>query len=443
MQRTETRYARSDDVHIAYQVVGDGPMDLVWVPGWFSHVENAWEWPELSYFFERLASFSRLMIFDKRGTGLSDPVAISEPPTLEQRMDDVRAVMDAVGSERAAIMGLSEGGPMSALFAATYPERTTALILTGSFARLAWAPDYPAGIEREFLERIVDGLAESWGEGAILQFATPSADTPESRKRMGRFERSAASPGMMRALMYVNFDVDIRSVLPAIKVPTMILHRADEIMVPVAMGRYLAEHIPGAKLVELPGVDHVPWVGDTDRFVEEVEEFLTGSRSAAHSDRVLATVLFTDIVGSTGHAAELGDARWREVLDRYYEVAARQIERYGGRKVKTIGDGVLATFDGPARAVRAAASITDAVRSLGVQIRAGLHTGECEVMGEDVGGIAVHIGARVAALAGPGEVLVSRTVRDLVVGSGLAFTDRGEHELKGVPGTWQLYSVEN
>jgi pimeloyl-ACP methyl ester carboxylesterase len=441
--RPKTRYAKSGDVHIAYQVVGDGPIDLVWVPGWFSHVENAWDWPEVAYFFDRLASFSRLMIFDKRGTGLSDPVSTSTPPTLEQRMDDVRAVMDAVGSERAAIMGLSEGGPMSALFAATYPERTTALILTGTFAKIVRAPDYPAGLPQEILIAYVDALAENWGDGRILEIATPSADTPEYRERMGRYERSAASPGMMRALMYVNFDVDIRPILPAIKVPTLILHREKELMVPVAMGRYLAENIPGARLVELPGNDHVPWVGDTDRFVDEVQEFLTGSRGRVQTDRVLATVMFTDIVASTKQAAELGDGRWREVLDRYYEIARRQIERFGGRQVKTIGDGVLATFDGPARAVRGASAISDAVRPLGIQVRAGLHTGECEVMGSDVGGIAVNIGARVSSLAGPGEVLVSRTVKDLVAGSGLEFSDRGEHELKGVPGTWQLFSVEN
>jgi pimeloyl-ACP methyl ester carboxylesterase len=443
VDRPKTGYALSGDLHIAYQVVGDGPLDLVWVPGWFSHVENAWDWPQIASFFERLASFSRLIIFDKRGTGLSDPVAVTSPATIEQRMDDVRAVMDAAGSERAALLGLSEGGPMSAVFAATYPERTTALILTGTFARTTYAPDYDIGLDRRFIEPTIDEIINSWGEGLILQFAAPSDDTPENRQQLGRYERSAASPGMVRALMYMNLDIDIRPILPAINVPTLILHRKGDIMVPLEFGHYLHEHIPGSKMVELPGMDHVPWSGDTDRFVGEVEEFLTGSRHEPHTDRILATVMFNDIVDSTKRAVELGDRRWREVLDRFYVTAGKQIERFGGRRIKTTGDGVLATFDGPARAVRSAGAIREAVRPLGIDIRAGLHTGECEIMGDDVGGIAVHIGARVAAKAGSGEILVSRTVRDLVVGSGLQFSDRGEHDLKGVPGSWQLFLVEN
>jgi pimeloyl-ACP methyl ester carboxylesterase len=443
LERPKTRYARSGDLHIAYQVVGDGPIDIVWVPGWFSHVEQSWEWIDMAEFFERLASFSRLILFDKRGTGLSDPVPVSTPATIEQRMDDVRAVMDAAGSERAALIGLSEGGPMSMVFAATYPERTTALILTGTFARSTEAPDYDIGVQREFVESAIDEIIDSWGEGLILQIAAPSMDTPENRRELGRYERSAASPGMVRALMKLNLDIDVRPILSTINVPTLVLHREHDMMTPVEMGRYLAEHIPNAKMVEVPGNDHVPWAGDVNRFVGEIQEFLTGSRHEATPDRILATVMFNDIVSSTERAAEMGDQRWKKLLDRFYETAGRQIERFGGRLVGTTGDGVLATFDGPARGVRSATAIREAVRPLGIEIRAGLHTGECELRGTDVGGIAVHIGARVSAKAGPGEVLVSRTVRDLVVGSGLAFSDRGEHELKGVPGTWQLYSVEN
>ena len=441
--RPKTRYAKSGDVHIAYQVVGDGPIDIVFVPGWFSHVENNWERPEIAYFLERLASFGRLIVFDKRGTGLSDPVAVSSPPTTEQRMDDVRAVLDAVGSERAALIGLSEGGPMCMLFAATYPERTGGLVLTGTFARLLATDDYPIGFDRATVERLGDRMSERWGEGLILAFAAPSADTPEARQIQGQYERAAASPGMVKALNDLNLEFDVRGVLDAIHVPTLVLHREGDRMVPLAMGRYLAEKITGAKLVVVPGIDHVPWVGDVDLFCDEIEEFLTGARHVAQPDRVLATVLFADIVGSTERAAELGDRRWRDLLDRFYESTRRQIERFGGRQVKTTGDGILATFDGPARAVRGASAIVSSVRALGLEVRAGLHTGECEVMGADVGGIAVHIGARVASLARPGEVLVSRTVKDLVVGSGHSFADRGDHELKGVPGSWQLFSVES
>jgi pimeloyl-ACP methyl ester carboxylesterase len=441
MGRPKTHYAKSGDVHIAYQVVGAGPIDVVWVPGWFSNVESNWDVPETAYFFDRLASFSRLIVFDKRGTGLSDPVSVKEPPTLEQRMDDVRAVMDAVGSERGAVIGLSEGGPMSALFAATHPDRTSALILTGTFARLLRDDDYPIGLKRKVVEAGIEGLVETWGEGNIVQLAAPSADSPEMRRRVGVYERAAASPGMVRALMHVNMDVDIRPLLPAIRVPTLVLHRTGDRMVPVELGRYLSEHIPEAKLVELEGIDHVPWVGDVDRFVDEIQEFLTGARHLAEPDRVLATVLFTDIVASTERAAALGDRRWREVLDRYYAVARREIERFGGRQIKTIGDGVLATFDGPARAIRSASAITGSVGALGIEVRAGLHTGECEFTENDVGGLAVHIGARVADLAGAGEVLVSRTVKDLVAGSGITFTERGEHDLKGVPGAWHVYAA--
>ncbi|HJP65339.1 MAG TPA: adenylate/guanylate cyclase domain-containing protein [Actinomycetota bacterium] len=441
--RPPTKYAKSGDVHIAYQVIGDGPIDLVWVPGWFSNVETNWDFPQVAYFFDRLASFSRLILFDKRGTGLSDPVTVATPPTIEERMDDVRAVMDAVGSERAALLGLSEGGPMSMVFAATYPERTAALLLTGTFATAVRHDDYPIGVHKETAEEVINAVVDGWGEGLIVQFAVPSGDSPQLRRRVGEYERSSASPGMVRALMYLNLDIDVRPLLRTIQVPTLVLHREGDRFVWIDHGRYLAEHIPGAKLIELPGIDHVPWFGDTDRFVDEVQEFLTGARHSIDPDRVLATVMFTDIVGSTQQAAAMGDRRWREVLGRYHDLARRQIERFGGREVKTMGDGTLATFDGPARAVRAATGISNSVRSIGIEIRSGLHTGECEMVGDDVGGIAVHIGARVAGLAEPGEVLVSRTVKDLVVGSGLTFLDRGEHELRGVPGTWQLFAVEH
>jgi len=339
------------------------------------------------------------------------------------------------------LVGLSEGGPMSMIFAATYPQRTSALVLTGTFARFCSADDYPIGLDRDVVLSIIDAMVDSWGEGLIVQFAGPSVDSPEMRRLTGEYERAAASPGMVRALSYMNLEVDLRPLLPAIRVPTLVLNRKGDMLVPTEMGQYLADHIPDAKLVELPGIDHVPWFGDTDRYVDEIQEFLTGVRHVADPDRVLATVMFTDIVGSTERAAELGDRRWRDVLDRYYALALRQIERFGGHQIKTIGDGILATFDGPARAIRSATAITDGMRSLGIEVRAGLHTGECEMTGSDVGGIAVHIGSRVADLAEAGEVLVSRTVKDLVAGSGLAFTDRGEHTLKGVPGPWQLFSV--
>jgi pimeloyl-ACP methyl ester carboxylesterase/class 3 adenylate cyclase len=442
VERPQTKYAKSGDIHIAYQVVGTGPLDLVYVPGWFSHLDHNWDSPDNAYFLERLASFCRLILFDKRGTGLSDPVAVTNPPTLEERMDDVRAVLDAVGSERAALMGLSEGGPMSMLFAATYPERTAALILTGAFARMIFADDYPIGMDRVVAESMVDGMVDRWGEGLIVGYAMPSLDSPETRRSVGKYERAAASPGMVRALMYLNFDIDVRPVLSAIQVPTLVLHREGDKLVPFKMAEYIAERIPGAKLVKLPGIDHVPWAGNTDLFCDEVEEFLTGARHIMEPERALATVMFADIVGSTARAAELGDRRWRDVLDRFYEIAGRQIERFGGRQIKTTGDGMLAAFDGPARAVRGAMAATASVRPLGIQIRAGLHTGECEVMGEDLGGIAVHIGARVSALAGAGEVLVSSTVKDLVAGSGLQFEDRGVHELKGVPEEWRLFAVK-
>jgi class 3 adenylate cyclase/pimeloyl-ACP methyl ester carboxylesterase len=427
-----TQYARNGDVSVAYQVIGEGPLDLVVVPGFISHLELDWTEPLLTGFLRRLASFSRLIRFDKRGTGLSDPAP--GIPTLEERMEDVRAVMDAVGSERAAFFGYSEGGPMSALFAATYPERATALIMYGSYVRGSAIPD-------EVWAKVFDAVDNRWGEGSILDVFAPTVAHEEMRRRFtGTYERASASPGMARALLKANMETDVSAVLPLIRVPTLVLHRRED-FIPIEQARETAEQIPGARLVELEGRDHIPFIGDSDAIVDEIEEFLTGARHAREPERVLATVLFTDIVGSTERAAELGDSRWRELLEGHYAVVQAELERFGGTLVKTTGDGILATFDGPARAVRCACAIEDAVGQLGIDVRAGIHTGECELMNGDVGGMAVHIGARVGTYAGPGEVVVSSTVRDLVVGSGIEFAERGTEVLKGVPGEWRLYSV--
>jgi pimeloyl-ACP methyl ester carboxylesterase len=439
----ETRYAKSGDLHIAYQVVGGGPSDLVLVPPFVSHVEHYWDEPTVARFLTRLASFSRLILFDKRGTGLSDRVPPDRLPTLEQRMDDVRAVMDATGAERAALFGPSEGGPMSALFAATYPERTTALILYGTFASTVRDATYPWAMDPEERRKVIEAIPEQWGQGAYVDLLAPSmAGDERFRRWWARLERLGASPGAAMALRRMNGEIDIRTTLSAIRVPTLVLHRTGDLDTSIEEGRYLAAHIPGAKFVDLPGADHLPWAGDQDAIVDEVEEFLTGVRPAAEPDRVLATVLFTDIVGSTTRAVELGDRRWRDLLSSHNAIVRHELERARGREVKTVGDGFLATFDGPARAIRCACAIRDAVRGLGLAIRAGLHTGECELIGDDVGGIAVHIGARVMARARPYEVLVSSTVKDLVTGSGVEFQDRGMHRLKGVPGAWRLYSVQ-
>ena len=437
----ETRYTKSGDVNIAYQVVGQGPLDLVLVPGWISNIDVFWEEPAFNRFLTRLASFSRLILFDKRGTGLSDRVA--DMPSLEVRMDDVRAVMDAVGSERAALFGYSEGGTMCALFAATYPARTSALIMAGAFARRMSAPDYPWGVTEEQMDAFVDKIQREWGGPVGVDMRAPSMAHDEGfRQWWARWLRASASPAAAVKLVRMNMEIDIRHVLPAIRVPTLILHSVNERFLDVEGSRYMAAQIPGAKLVELPGADHAPWLEDADMIVSEIEEFLTGARPVSEPDRVLATVLFTDIVGATEKAAGLGDRRWHDLLDSHHACVRRELARFRGREIDTAGDGFLATFDGPARAVRCACAISDAVRPLGVEIRAGLHTGECEVMGEKVGGIAVHIGARVAAHARANEVLVSNTVKDLVAGSGLSFRDRGIQPLKGVPGDWRLFAVE-
>lgn len=436
----ETRYARSGDVNIAYQVVGEGPFDLVYVPGWISNIELMWEEPTHARLLRRLASFSRLILFDKPGTGMSDPVPLDRLPTLEQRMDAVRAVMDAARSERAALFGSSEGGLMSVLFSATYPERTRALVTAAIYAKRLWSEDYPWAPTPEARAAEIEQIEAAWGGEMDISSLAPSADEAFKRRAVAYLRRSA-SPGAAVALLRMNSQIDVRAVLPTIRVPTLVLQRVGDRDVNVEEGRWIAAQIPGAKYVELPGDEHLIWAGDVDAVVDEVEEFLTGTRPLHDADRVLATVLFTDIVGSTERAAELGDRRWREVLDEHNASVRRQLELFRGREVDTAGDGFLATFDGPARGIRAACAIRDSVRGLGLDIRAGLHTGECELMGDKVGGIAVHTGARVADAAGAGEVFVSSTVRDLVSGSGIAFEDRGVHELKGVPGEWRLYAV--
>jgi class 3 adenylate cyclase len=434
----ETRYARSGGVHIAYQVVGDGALDLVYVPTWISQVEHYWEEPTIARYFNRLASFSRLIMFDRRGSGLSDPVL--NAPTLEEQMDDVVAVMDAAGSERAAVFAQLEGGAMAALFAATHPERTTALVLYEAMPRMSWAPDYEWALRPE--ERRA-ALLNNWGDGSrVLALAPRSSRNPRLRHWFARLERLAASPGTAAALMMMNAEVDVRAVLPTIQAPTLVLHRADDKFVDIRHSQHLAEHIPGALYVELPGDEALSFGSDTQPLLDEIEEFLTGAVHAADSERILATVMFSDIVDSTKRAAEIGDRRWRDLLESMEGAVMRELVRFRGRAVKTMGDGFLATFDGPARGIRCASAIRDAARSqFGLEVRSGLHTGEIEVIGDDVGGIAVHIGARVGASAGPGEVLVSGTVKDLVVGSGIPFEDRGEHELKGIPGPWHLWAV--
>jgi pimeloyl-ACP methyl ester carboxylesterase len=441
----ETRYAKNGDVNIAYQVVGEGPLDLVLVHGWVQSFDAGWEIEPLRRFYDRLASFSRLVLFDKRGTGLSDRVPVDDLPTLETRMDDVRAVMDVLGVERAALFGHSEGGAMSALFAATYPERTRALVMSGAAARTRWAPDYPYGATDEAIEELESAILEHWGIDVvrmlIAELAPSIADDEELVQAHTRAALRAASPAAAAALTRMSAMIDIRHLLPAIRVPTLVMHRTDEVLADAS--RYVAERIPNAKVVELPGTDHMPWLGDQDAALDEIEEFLTGVRPHPALDRVLATVLFTDIVGSTELLADLGDRRWRALLDQHNAVVRRELGRFRGRELSTAGDGFLATFDGPGRAVACAVAIRDAGRALGLKIRFGLHTGELELAGAEVRGIAVHTGARVAAKAGPGEVLASSTVRDLVAGSGLEFEDRGSHELKGVPGEWHLYAVSS
>lgn len=438
--KRETKYAKSGKCHIAYQMIGEGPLDLVLVSGWVSHLEQQWELPSQARFLERLASFTRFIIFDKRGTGLSDRVADDDLPTLEVRMDDVRAVMDAVGSERAALLGISEGAPMCALFAATYPQRTAALIMYGGYAKWVRDPEYPWAPTREDHEKAFEDYEKRWGTPVGLKVMAPNvAGDQRYREWWADFLRLGASPGAGVALYRMNVEIDIRHVLPAIRVPTLILHRAGDRLINVGGARYMAETIRHAKFVELAGEDHLLYFGDTDSVLSEIQEFLTGVRPVYESDRVLATVLFVDIVGSTQRAAAAGDAGWRDLLAAYHSQVSAAIGRFRGKIIDTAGDGVFAMFDGPARAVRCAHEVRDAVSRLGLAIRAGLHTGECEIAGDKIVGLAVHIAARLSAVAESGEILVSSTVRDLVAGSGLRFTGRGSQILKGVPGEWQLY----
>ena len=436
----QTQYAKKGDAHIAYQVVGEGnPIDLVLVSTWFSHLEARWDLPGYAHYLRRLSSFSRLISFDKYGMGLSDPIPSRELPPLEDWMDDVSAVMDAVGLERAAIMGASEASPMAELFAATYPERTSALVLVNATARISAAPGYEIGAPRDVQERIVSMAEETWGRGDLIAATNPSlAGDALAVEAWGRYFRLSASPATAAAVMRMLFELDVRDVLPTINVPTLVVHRQDNPIVTADQGRYLAEHIEGASFVAVPGADYGLAVGDVDVVIDEVEEFLTGSRPAHATDRVLATVLFTDIVDSTPRAVELGDARWRDLLESHDELAKTEVARFGGAIADFTGDGLLASFEGPARAVRCAFALRDRLRTLGLDIRAGLHTGEVERRSEGIAGIGVHIAARVLALAGGGEVLVSRTVRDLVTGSGLTFVDRGAHTLKGVPDRWEI-----
>ncbi|HYJ86360.1 MAG TPA: alpha/beta fold hydrolase [Pyrinomonadaceae bacterium] len=435
----ETMYARSGDVNIAYQVIGDAPLDLVFVMGWVSHLEYFWREPSFARFLLRLASFARLILFDKRGTGLSDRVPINELPTLEQRMDDVRAVMDAVGSERAALCGVSEGGPMCSLFAATYPEKTLALVMIGTYAKRIRDDDYPWAPTPEHRQEFFEEIRDHWGGPVGLEERAPTvAGDPQFRQWWATYLRMGASPGAALALTQMNAEIDVRPVLPSIRVPTLVIHRKDDQCLKVDEGRYVAERIPGARYVELPGSDHLPFVGDQDGILDEVEEFLTGVRHTLEPDRVLATVLFMQIVSSKEQEQE----GWGKLVDRLRTHAHKEIEWFRGRDIDMDGDRPLAIFDGPARAIRCATAISEYASRLGIYMRAGLHTGECDMVDGKVGGIAAEIGAQVADKAGPNEVLVSSTVKDLVAGSGITFEERGAHRLNGVPGEWQLFAVE-
>ena len=436
----KTRYAKSGGVSIAYQVLGEGPLDVVFLPGFVSNVEFYWELPSTTRIFERLASFSRVVLWDKRGTGLSDPV--DRVPTLDERVDDLMAVMDTVGSERAAFFGVSEGGPMGLLFSATHPERTAALVLYGASPKFSSSPDWDWGWSADEIAERLDEIERDWGDAALISlFAPNQVDNEAVRYAWGRYQRTGASPGMGRAVYEALCEIDCREVLSAISVPTLILHPTGDRVADVRAARYMAERIPGAQMVEFPSDDHLLLMLDPDPIVDEIEQFLTGVRHEAQSNRVLATVMFTDIVGSTVRAAELGDQRWRDLLATHDAAVRRELNRYEGREVKTTGDGFLATFAAPSRAIACACALRDAVHQFGLDVRVGLHTGECEIMGADVGGLAVHTGARVAAHAGAGEVLVSSTVKDLVAGARIGFVDRGTHELKGVPGEWRLFAV--
>jgi len=440
MTQPVTKFTQSGDISIAYQVLGHGPLDLVIVPGWVSHLEQAWEDPSYARFLERLSSFSRLILFDKRGTGLSD--RITGIPTLEQRMDDVRAVMDEVGSQKAALFGISEGGSMSVLFAATYPQRVSALILYGTIAKGWLVEDTTGSLTREDDAASEQVWRKGWGGPVAIDSMAPSLVNDERfRQWYAKFLRLSAGPTTVINLRRMYGQIDISTILTSIHIPTLVLHRTQDMAIEIEQGRYLAGHIPGAKLVELAGNDHLWWVGDTDAILNQVAQFLTGDQQILEPDRVLATVLFTDMVDSTRRAAELGDSRWADLLASHHAMLSTEIERFRGRYVESTGDGCLATFDGPARAIRCALAIVDGARQMGLEIRAGLHTGEIELRGQNIRGLAVHIAARVLAKAQANEVWLSRTVKDLVVGAGLEFADRGEFSLKGIPGEWRLFSL--
>jgi class 3 adenylate cyclase len=436
------RYARNRDVSLAYDVFGEGERDILVTLGWVASFHSAWEDPEYARWLRRLGTFGRVIMWDKRGTGLSERLPADRVPTLEERIDDIRVVMDAAGSERAVAVGISEGASLSAVFAATHPERVESLILIGGYARMLEDDDYPWGARRDATEEFNRRMAETWGDNAgLLKLWAPSvADDPVAQDQWNRTLVFGGTPATAIAWLEVIQDTDIRATLPAIRVPTLVLHRREDRLVPVEHARYMAGAIPDARLVELPRADHLWWIGGED-ILDEIESFLTGTTTAFEPDRVLATVMFTDIVDSTTRAADLGDRRWRDLVELHDRAVRSALQRYRGREVKTLGDGFLATFDGPGRAIRCAGAVRDAVRAVGLEVRTGLHTGEIEVNGDDISGIAVNIAARVGSTADSGEVLVSQTVKDLVAGSRLEFDDRGEHDLKGVPGQWRLWSV--
>lgn len=440
VEPTATRYARTDDgVHIAYQVLGDGPIDFVYAAPWVTHIENRWELPEYASYLRKIASFTRLILFDRRGLGMSDPVPPDRLPDLDTRMTDLRGVMDEVGSERAVVYGASESASLALLFGATHPERTQAIIVHGGFPSGMWAPDAPWGWREDYWRERVDMIERAWGTEEFIRWDFPQWTDERVIRWLASYTRMGASPGAALVWERMDYETDVRDVLPAIHVPTLILHREED--APEA-NQYLADHIANARYVALPGREHVPYIGDQDSVLREIEAFVRSIRDVeAELDRVLATIVFTDIVDSTAQAAASGDVRWTEIRQQHDAIVRSHIARFRGREIKTLGDGFLATFDGPARGVRCAEAIAAAVKSLGVDVRAGVHTGEVSLEGDDVAGLAVSIAARVSAKAGPGQVFVSQTVKDLVSGSGLAFEDVGEHELKGIPDPWRLYRV--
>ncbi|WP_223428196.1 adenylate/guanylate cyclase domain-containing protein [Tateyamaria pelophila] len=442
MNPVETKYAKSGDTHIAYQVVGEGDLDVVYVPGWVSHVELCWKEPTLNRFLSRIASFARLIIFDKRGTGLSDRVSNDQLPTLEERADDLLAVMDAANSSRAALIGFSEGGNLAAFFAASHPERTSGLVMFGAFGKRIRSPDYPWAPTPEERQKDYEFVEREWGNLMDLEHYAPSKANDEAfMRRTCAYLRRSASPGAAVTLLKMNTEIDLTNVLPAVHVPTLVLHRTGDRDANVEEGRWIADRISGAQFKELPGEDHFPWVGDSEAIIEEIQAFVTGEKPRPPSERVLATIMFTDIVGSTDLAHQLGDAAWKDLLNQHDQLCVQAINEHNGRLVKGTGDGLLATFDGPGRGISCGKKIVSIARGLGLSVRCGLHTGECELRGDEIAGVAVHLAARVSALAGADQLLVSRTVRDLVAGSGHTLQDEGEHLFKGFSEKWSIYSV--